>query len=95
METKPETNPKKSTTLHSDTCYPWDFFQRAGAQNQQPYPFEVLNQQCFASLGHMSGDSGPESYGTGWDEAGGPILGPCWSEQTQTLWRGGHRENRV
>lgn len=36
---------------------------------KQPYPHDVLYQQCFASLGNMSCNSCPQCNGPGGDEA--------------------------
>lgn len=46
------------------------------------YPHDVLYQQCFASLGNMSGNGCPKCDGAWGDEAWRAVLGPRWSEQT-------------
>lgn len=49
---------------------------------RQPHPHDVLYQQCFASLGNMSGNGCPKCDRARGDEAGRTILGSRWSEQT-------------
>lgn len=49
---------------------------------KQPHPHDVLHQQCFMSLGNMSGDGRPKCNGPGGDEAWRTVRRPSRSEQT-------------